>query len=119
MYKTTFLVHFRKDIAADEARSEWLGSHGDIALGLPGLRRYVQNHWIAPPTGHELTYDGSVDLWFDDEAAFNTAFTSPVGQAMLEDDLRLFDRSMTPAYVGGVVDEHVMLWEPGPDGRRG
>lgn len=116
MYKITFLLHYRKDLTSEQARQEWLGSHGQLALTLPGLRRYVQNHWIAAPEGHECTYDGSVDLWFDDEAAFKNAFSSPQGHAMLKDDLRIFDRSMVPAYVGGVIDEHVMLWDAG-DGR--
>lgn len=118
MYKVTFLLRYRKDLSPDYVRSEWLGSHGKLALTLPGLRRYVQNHWVAAPEGYERTFDGSVDLWFDDEAAFNAGFTSPEGDAMFKDDLRLFDRSMTPAYVGGVVEEHVMRWQPGPDGRK-
>ncbi|MEJ7737218.1 MAG: EthD family reductase [Chitinophagaceae bacterium] len=109
MYKVVFMLRFRKDITPEYARSEWLGSHGQLALTLPGLRRYVQNHWVAAATGHEPVYDGIVELWFDNEKAFQKSFSSPDGQAMLKDDLRLFDRSMTPAYVGGVVQEHVML----------
>ena len=117
MYKVTFLLRYRKDLAREEVVREWMGSHGELALTLPGLRRYVQNDWSAAPMGHERLYDGSVDLWFDDEEAFNASFVGPVGQAMLEDDLRLFDRSGEPAYVGGVVNEHVMRWDSGPDGR--
>lgn len=108
MYQVIFMLKFRKDITPEYARSEWRGRHGAIALTLPGLRRYVQYHWSAPATGHEQVYDGSLILGFDDEAAFNTAFTSPVGNEMMKDDLRLFDRSTVPAYVGGVVEEHVM-----------
>jgi uncharacterized protein (TIGR02118 family) len=118
MYKVTFLLHYRTDIPVAEVLKEWKGSHGQLALTLPGIRRYVQNHWAAAPPEHERTFDASVDLWFDDEAAFNSAFAGAVGKAMFKDDLRLFDRSMTPAYVGGVVEEHVMLWEPGSDGRK-
>ena len=119
MYKVTFLLHYRKDLSVDEVRAEWMGSHGQLALKIPGLRRYVQNHWVEAPEGHERTFDGSVDLWFDNEAAFKTGFESPQGKAMLEDDLRLFDRSHKPAYVGGVAEEHVMRWETGDDGLKG
>jgi uncharacterized protein (TIGR02118 family) len=118
MYKVTLLLKYRKDIPVEELLKDWRGSHGQLALTLPGIRRYVQNHWASAPPHYERLYDGSVDLWFDDEAAFNHAFSGPVGQAMIKDDLRLFDRSMTPAYIGGVIDEHVMLWEPGSDGRK-
>ena len=31
--------------------------------------------------------------------------------AMFQDDLRLFDRSAKPAFIGGLIDEHVMRWE--------
>ena len=109
MYQVIFMLKFRKDITKEEARKEWLGSHGALALTLPGLRRYVQYHWMAAAEGHEQVYDGSLVLGFDNEKAFADSFAGPVGQAMLKDDLRIFDRSMTPAYVGGVVEEHVML----------
>jgi uncharacterized protein (TIGR02118 family) len=118
MYKATFLLRYRKDLPVAEVLREWRGSHGQLALTLPGLRRYVQNHWAAAPPHYERLYDASVDLWFDDEAAFSKAFSGPEGQAMVKDDLRLFDRSMKPAYVGGIVDEHVMRWEAGADGRK-
>jgi len=118
MYKVTFLLRYRKDLTVEYVLREWHGSHGQLALTLPGLRRYVQNHWSAAPPQHDRIYDASVDLWFDDEAAFNAAFAGPVGQAMMKDDLRLFDRSNDPAYIGGVVEEHVMLWQPGKDGRK-
>lgn len=52
-----------------------------------------------------------------DAVAAESPFASPVGQAMPKDDLRLFDRSGTPAYIGGVVDVHVMLWGTGSGGR--
>jgi uncharacterized protein (TIGR02118 family) len=114
MFKTTFLLHYRKDLDPAYIRSEWRGSHGALALTIPGLRRYVQNPWTGAPPIHERLYDASVDLWFDDEAAFQAGFGGPEGQAMMKDDLRLFDRSGKPAYVGGIIDEHVMRWEPGP-----
>lgn len=117
MYKVTFMLKFRKDITSEEARKEWLGSHGQLALTIPGLRRYVQNHWVAPAEGHEQVYDGGVDLYFDNEKAFKEGFSSPEGEAMLKDDLRIFDRGGKPAYVGGVVIEQVMRWEKGNDGR--
>lgn len=118
MFKTTFLLHYRKDLDPAFVQSEWRGSHGALALTLPGLRRYVQNDWVSAPPHYARLYDASVDLWFDDEAAFQAAFAGPVGEAMMKDDLRLFDRSQIPAYVGGVVDEHVMRWESGPDDER-
>ncbi|MBC7770430.1 MAG: EthD family reductase [Phycisphaerales bacterium] len=118
MYKATFLLKFRKDLEPEYVLSEWRGSHGQLALTLPGLRRYVQNHWTGAPPHYAQLYDASVDLWFDDETAFAKAFSGPEGEAMVKDDLRLFDRSQDPAFIGGLVDEHVMRWEPGADEHR-
>ena len=115
MYQVIFMLKFRKDITPEYARREWLGDHGHLALTLPGLRKYIQYHWLGPAQGHEQVYDGSLILGFDDEEAFKKSFASPEGQAMLKDDLRLFDRSGTPAYVGGVVEEHVMREEGVPE----
>lgn len=112
MFKATMLLRYRKDLEPAYVLSEWRGSHGALALTLPGLRRYVQNHWFGSPPQHERLYDASVDLWFDDESSFRAGFAGPEGQAMMKDDLRLFDRLMTPAYIGGTVEERVMRWEP-------
>jgi uncharacterized protein (TIGR02118 family) len=117
MYKVIFLLRYRKDLSPEYVRKEWLGSHGSIAMKLPKLGGYVQNHWTGAATGHEQVYDGSVELYFDNAADFEAAFASSVGQEMLKDDLRLFDRSAVPAYVGGVVEEHVMFWKPGSTDR--
>ena len=114
MYQVIFMLKFRKDISKEYARSEWLGSHGHLALTLPRLRKYVQYHWMAPAEEHEQVYDGSLVLGFDNEEDFKASFASEVGQAMLKDDLRLFDRNATPAYIGGVVQEHVMMNESTP-----
>lgn len=111
MFKTTMLLRYRKDLDPAYVRSEWRGSHGALALTIPGLRRYVQNHWFGAPPQHERVYDASVDLWFDDEEAFRAGFGGPEGAAMFKDDLRLFDRSAKPAFIGGLIDEHVMRWE--------
>ena len=118
MFKVTLLLRYRKDLDPAYILSEWRDSHGKLALTIPGLRRYVQNHWSGSPPHYEQVYDASVDLWFDDEESFRVGFASPEGEALTKDDLRLFDRSQTPAYIGGTVEEHIMRWEPVPSDHR-
>jgi hypothetical protein len=67
--------------------------------------------------GSTRTWDGTVDCWFDDKASFEAAWTSPQWQALLEDDVKLFDRTVTPAFEGGAVNEYIMRWDARPDGR--
>jgi uncharacterized protein (TIGR02118 family) len=117
MYKCVWLIKFRPEVDPEYVRQEWRTSHGQLALKIPGIRRYVQNHWVAAPTGSERTYDGTVDCWFDDKESFEASWSSPEFETLLEDDLRLFDRSRVPPFEGGVVNEHIMRWEGLPEGR--
>jgi uncharacterized protein (TIGR02118 family) len=117
MYKVEWLIKFRPELDPEEVRRAWSTTHGQLALRVPGIRRYVQNHWVAAPTGCERTYDGTVECWFEDRDAFERAWASAEWKALLEDDVRLFDRSITPPFEGGVVNEYVMRWDGLPDGR--
>jgi uncharacterized protein (TIGR02118 family) len=117
VYKCVWLIKFRADLDPEEVREAWRTTHAALALNVPGIRRYVQNHWVADPMGSGKTYDGTVDCWFDDRAAMEAAWTSPEWQELLVDDGRLFDRTGTPAFEGGVVNEYVMRWDALPDGR--
>jgi uncharacterized protein (TIGR02118 family) len=60
----------------------WLGQHRTLAEQLPGLRRYTIS--IAADT-QEGPFDGMAELWFDDLAAADAAFASPVGHAARAD----------------------------------
>jgi len=117
MYKCVWLIKFRPELDPDEVRRAWRTSHADIALRIPGIKRYVQNHWVEASLGAERTYDGTVDCWFDSRAAFEASWSSPEWKTLLEDDVKLFDRDRTPAFEGAGVEEHVMRWDALPDGR--
>ena len=92
MYKCVFLIKFRPELDPDAVRLAWRTSHAELALKIPGIRRYVQNHWVETGLGSERTYDGTVDCWFDSREAYEASWTSPEFEALLEDDVRLFDR---------------------------
>jgi uncharacterized protein (TIGR02118 family) len=117
MYKCVWLIRFRPELDPEEVRERWRTSHAALALQIPGIKRYVQNHWVAEAMGSARTWDGTVDCWFDDKASFEAAWTSPEWKTLLEDDVKLFDRSATPAFEGGAVNEYIMRWDARPDGR--
>jgi uncharacterized protein (TIGR02118 family) len=117
VYKCVWMIKFRPELDPDEVREKWRTSHAELALKIPGIRRYVQNHWVADPLGSERTYDGTVDCWFDDRASFEAAWQSPEWATLMEDDVKLFDRTVIPAFEGGAVEEYVMRWDASPDGR--
>ncbi len=118
MLKVCWLLTFRADLDPDDVRRWWRTDHGDLALKVPGLKRYVQNHFLgaideARAEGG-MPFHGLVEVWFDDQAAYEKAMASPEWQALEADGINGFD--MTVLY-GGFVREHVMRWDAVPDGR--
>jgi uncharacterized protein (TIGR02118 family) len=69
----------------------WSEVQGPLAMKLPGLRRYIQNHAdLEAFTRGGQTHDGWSEFWFDDFAAFQRAVASPEWRAMEEDGRTLF-----------------------------
>ena len=95
MIKTIGLLTRKDGWTHAQFMKHWVEVHAPLALAVPGLRRYVQNHIEGertrpdiPTTAVEI--DGVAELWFDDQAALETAARTPEMKA-LHDEL---DRSM-------------------------
>jgi uncharacterized protein (TIGR02118 family) len=63
--------------------------HGPLAMKLPGLKKYVQNFVVDDQQRSRPDWDGLVELYFADRAAFEAAWKTPEGQAS-DADLPLF-----------------------------
>src|SRR6266516_4873446 len=118
MVKVIFLLKFRPDLDKEEVRRWWRTEHGALALRNLGMKRYVQNHWIAPIASEHaeggMPYDGCVEVWFEDREAYEATMASPEWQALEEDGVHGFEMG---SLQGGFVTEHVMRWDALPDGR--
>ena len=118
MIKVIFLLKFRSDLDKADVRRWWLNEHGELALRNLGMKRYVQNHWIAPiDPAHAaggMPYDGCVEVWWEDEEAYRRTMASPEWKALEEDGVNGFDMEVLH---GGFVVEHVMRWDARPDQR--
>jgi uncharacterized protein (TIGR02118 family) len=91
MIKLVCLIWRPDQMARDQFIEWWLQQHSQVAARLPGLRRYVIS--IAQPRSDEvLPFDGLAELWFDDEASMETAFSSLEGQAVAREDRELIGR---------------------------
>ena len=116
MFKMVLVLKFRPDMDPEEVRNWWRNPHGALGLEVPGLVRYVQNHWVAPVGDvyeeRPLPYDGSVDCWFESQEACEKAMASPEWAALVEDGPAGFDMSSLQACE---VIEHVMRWDGQPD----
>ena len=75
-------------------RRYWQTTHGELALQLPGLRRYLQH-----PTHdsgyrrHEPVYDGVAETWWDDLAALRALRRTTELRTVLDDERNLMDLS--------------------------
>lgn len=72
MTKVIVLLRKKDGISSDDFRRHWRDVHGPIAMRMPGLKHYVQNH----AAGDDPPYDGIAELWFDSPADMQAAFTS-------------------------------------------
>lgn len=118
MLKTIWILTFREDLDPDDVRRWWRTSHGELALKVPGIKRYVQNHFLEPLDEDRaeggMPFQGVVECWFEDQEAFDAAMASPEWAALEGDGANGLE--MTKLY-GGFVREHVMRWEGLSDGR--
>ena len=118
MIKVIFLFKFRADIDKAAVRQWWLTEHGEIALRNLGMKRYVQNHFVGAideeHAGAGMSFDGCVEVWWDDLAAYTRTMASSEWKALEEDGPNGLDMT---TLMGGFVNEHVMRWDAAPDSR--
>ncbi|MFN8545587.1 MAG: EthD domain-containing protein [Candidatus Binatia bacterium] len=101
----------RKDgLSLEEFSRHWAGHHGPLVARIaPEIRRYVQNHQVAPaPDGGEPPYDGVSEVWYDDLASCQATFArlaGPDGKPIRDDERRFLDRSKMVFFL---VEERVI-----------
>lgn len=73
-----------------EFQRHWRDEHGPVALGIPGLRGYVQNHAILDGRGRPLLpyigFDACSEIVFDDLAGMDAGFASSTYQGEVRAD---------------------------------
>lgn len=73
-------LHFlikRKDGLSRQAFSDhWRNTHAPLAMSIPGVQRYVQNH-TPSIVSRNPSHDGIVELWMESLDAAKAAFNSP------------------------------------------
>lgn len=109
MIKTIGLLTRKDGFTHAEFMKHWVEVHGPLALAVPGLRRYVQNHIQSERkrgdiAENQVEIDGVAELWFDDQAAFEAAARTPEMQALQADGAKFIGR--IKSYV---VEEKVVI----------
>jgi uncharacterized protein (TIGR02118 family) len=110
MIKFIGVIVRRPDLSHDQAARHWREVHGPLALELPGLRQYIQNHTVVRPR-RDPPILGFAEVWFDDDDARRAAFRSEAGRKVLADEANFIDHSR--AY--GVVVTEALMFDESPD----
>lgn len=108
MIKTIVVAHRKGGMTHEEYNDYWLNSHAPLAARLiPGLRKYVQNHYVPVP-GKEYQGDGIVEMWYDDINAWRKSMEfirSPQAKALAEDGAKFCDLRNATEWI---VEEHII-----------
>ena len=108
MIKSIALAHRKPGLTREEYNRYWKEQHAPLAARLiPGVRKYVQNHFVEIP-GFEYEGDGIVEMWYDNVESFKRSMEfihSEAGKELVIDGGKFAE--MKP---GGlwIVEEHVI-----------
>jgi uncharacterized protein (TIGR02118 family) len=109
MIKTIGLLTRKSGWTREQFTKHWVETHAPLAHKVPGLRRYVQSHILGERTRADIEatpveIDGIAELWFDDQAALETAARTPEMKALHADGALFIGR--IKSYI---VEEKVII----------
>lgn len=88
MVKVLVVLVRKPGMSREEFSRYWRDVHGPIGARMPGLRKYMQDH----VSGDGAPFDGVAQMWFDDLAALQGAFTSPAAAEAAADAANFLDQ---------------------------
>ncbi len=109
MIKVLSLLNRKDGLSHEEFVKYWMETHGPLAHGVPGLRRYVQSH-ITGTRGRadipqiDMEIDGIAELWYDDAEAMRRSVESPEAKRLYADGARFIGRIKT-----FIIEEHEII----------
>src|SRR5262245_5063126 len=105
MIKVLAMLRRRAGVTREEFHRWWIEEHVPYAKVLPGLRKYGVC-LVTGSTSHEgrEPWDGIAELWFDDRAALDAAWSSEIGQAALA-----HSRASHADRLVLITEEHVII----------
>ena len=110
MLKFMVVLYRRPDLTRQQFRHHLQEIHGPLAMSLPGLRKYVQNHVCDDSKRASPGWDAVIELYFEDWQSMEAAWDSSQGTAS-DADLPVFaDLTRT---TWSAVEEIIGLeWRP-------
>lgn len=94
MVKVITLLKRKSGTTKEEFLRHWYERHAQIALKMPGIRRYIQNHPVKTGGRGEPQFDGVAELWFDDMESWRKCadfYLGDEGAIVREDEQKFLD----------------------------
>jgi uncharacterized protein (TIGR02118 family) len=111
MVKLIFVVTRMPGLTHPEFFKHWLEDHAALAVKVPGVRRYVQNHAILEAlTVRPMTHDGWIEMWFDDLESMRQAMVTPEWEAVKADSRTMLVQPSACV----IARERIQKWEGRP-----
>ena len=90
MLKVIGLLTRKPHLTHEQFVDHWLNVHGQLALAVPGIRRYVQSHIRDTRTRQDVPessvrVDGIAELWYDDLESYERAGRTPEMKRLTDD----------------------------------
>ena len=109
LLKLVALLKRREGLSPEDFQKHWRTTHADLVRGLPGLRRYVQNHTrLSGYRRRDPAWDGVAEVWFDDPDALVRAGESEAMKAVRADE-RSFLEPLSEQLAEGRSPAHALL----------
>ncbi len=112
MVKALSFFKRKAGMSVEAFQTYWLGTHPDVVVKMPGIRRYVQSHTL--PSGYRKAqpiYDGIAEIWFDDTLAMRALAGTAAYAAVQADEANFIERSSMGLII---TEEHVIKDGPAP-----
>jgi uncharacterized protein (TIGR02118 family) len=111
MVKLLMVVARAPGLNLEDFFQHWYEVYGQIAIQLPGIRRYVQNHGLREAYVRRApTHDGWSEFWFDDLGSMRSAAMSSEWRELSRDASNLFAHPTAQI----IARERIQKWEGHP-----
>jgi uncharacterized protein (TIGR02118 family) len=104
MVKWIVAIKYRADQSREACRQYWIEQHAPLALGLVGLKHYVQSHRVLGEDDiGNAPYDGFGSLWFENEVTAKQALASAQMATLKADADHFADPASTKQFLAREV----------------
>lgn len=100
MVKLIYAFRRKRGLPRDAFEQYWRDTHAPLGARIPGLLRAVQVSRRDPSDLPQASFDGIVELWFEDEGALALARASREWQESTADEVNFLDASSSAFLVG-------------------